>query len=82
MGVIGKVVKRHCNLVFSVDDFQTHVSIHTWPIQLFSQDYCLASHTTQVVCVNFIREGRDVQFNVDLEQLIFEKLVHGRFIYS
>ena len=28
---------------------------------------CLVSHTTHVVCVNFIREWRDLQFNVDSE---------------
>ena len=28
---------------------------HNWPLQLFSQDFGLASHTTYVVCVNFIR---------------------------
>ena len=48
----------------------------------FSQDYGLASHTTHVVSVNFIREWRDLQFNVDSERQIFEKLFHGRFIYS
>ena len=42
----------------------------------------LASHTTHVVCVNFICEWRDLQFNVVSERQIFEKLFHGRFIYS
>ena len=32
------------------------------------------SHTTRVMCVNFIRELRGVQFNVDYERQIFEKL--------
>ena len=57
-------------------------NIHNWPLQPFSQDYSLASHTTHVVCVNFIREWRDIQFNVDSERQIFEKLFHGNFIYS
>ena len=56
--------------------------IHNWPLQPFSQDYGLASHTTHVVCVNFIRERWDLQFNVDSERQIFEKLFHGSFIYS
>ena len=30
--------------------------IHNWPLQPFSQDYGLVSHTTHVVCVNFIHE--------------------------
>ena len=41
------------------------------PLQHFSQDYDLASHTTYVLCVNFIREWRDLQFNVDSERQIF-----------
>ena len=35
--------------------FQLHTYIHNWPLQPFSQDYGLDSHTTYVVCVNFIR---------------------------
>ena len=59
-----------------------HTYIHNWPLEPFSQDYGLSSHTTHVVCVNFIHESRDLQFNVDSERQIFEKLFHGRFIYS
>ena len=51
-------------------------------LQSFSPDYVLASHSTHIVCVNFIREWVDLQFNVDSERQIFEKLFHGRFIYS
>ena len=58
-----------------------HTYIHNWPLQPFSQDYGLASHATHVVCVNFIRERRDIQFNVDSERQIFEKFFHGSFIY-
>ena len=39
----------------------------------------IASHTAHVVCVNFIREWRDLRFNVDSEGQFFEKLFHGRF---
>ena len=56
--------------------------IHNWPLQPFSCDYGLASHSNHVVCVNFIREWQDLQFNVDPERQIFVKLFHGRFIYS
>ena len=56
--------------------------IPNWPLQPLSQDYGLFSHTTHIMCVNFIREWRDLQFNVDSERQIFEKLFHGRFIYS
>ena len=48
-----------------------HTYIHNWPLQPFSQDYGLASHTTHVMCVNFIRERRDLEFNVDSERQIF-----------
>ena len=48
--------------------------IHKRSSQPFSQDYSLASHNTHVVCVNFIYEWRDLQFNVDSEWQIFKKL--------
>ena len=52
---------------------------NNWPLQPLNQDYGLASH---VVCVSFIREWRDLQFNADSDRQIFEKLFHGRLIYS
>ena len=58
-----------------------HTYIHNCLLQPFNQDYGLAFHSTHVVCVNFIREWRNLQFNVDSERQIFEKLFHGRFIY-
>ena len=42
--------------------------------QHFSQDYGLTSHITHVEYVNFIRKWQDLQFNVDSEWQIFEKL--------
>ena len=48
--------------------------IRNWPLQPFSHEYDLAPHTTHVVCVNSIRKWRDLQFNVDSEGQIFEKL--------
>ena len=53
--------------------------IHNCLLQPYSQDYGLFSPTTHIVWVNFIREWRDLQFNVDSKQQIFEKLFHGRF---
>ena len=50
-------------------------SIHTYII-LQSGSASLASHTTHVVCVNFIR---DLQFNVDS---FLKKLFRGRFNYA
>ena len=45
----------------------THMYIHNWPLQTFSQDYDLASHTTYFVCFNFIHEWWDLQFKIDSE---------------
>ena len=42
----------------------------------------LASHTTYVVCVNFIHKWRALQFNVDSQRQIFWETFHGNFIYS
>ena len=50
---------------------KTYIRIHNWPLQTFSQDYGLASHTTYVVCVNFIHKWRDLQLKVDSERQIF-----------
>ena len=60
----------------------THTYIHNWPLQAFSQDYGLASHTTHVVCVNFIGEWWYLQFNVDTEQHICEKLFSWHFYFT
>ena len=48
-----------------------HTYIHNWPLQPFSQNYGLASLITYVVCIDFIRELWDLQFNVDPERQIF-----------
>ena len=53
--------------------------INNWPLQPFSQDYGLASHTAHVVCVNFIHEWRDLQLKVDSAGHIFEKLFMAIF---
>ena len=42
----------------------------------------LVSHTTYVVCVNFIHKWRDLQFKVDSERQIFWETFHSNFIYS
>ena len=34
------------------------IYMHNWPLQPFTQDWGLASHTTHVVCVNFKPEWR------------------------
>ena len=56
--------------------------IHKWPLQPFSQDYGLASHTNHVVSVNFKHDLRDLQIKVDAERQIFEKIFMAIFIYS
>ena len=53
---------------------------HNWPLKSISQDYGLAFYSTYVVCVNFIRERRGLQFNVDFEQQIsFWETISWRF---
>ena len=81
--------ESHCGFVPNIIDlFEVSyysimtVYIHNWPLQHASQDYGLASHTTHVVCVNFIRDWRDLEFNADYKRQIFGKLFNGRFIYS
>ena len=50
------------------------IYLHNLPLQPFSQDYDQASHTTYVVCINFMHECCNLQFKVDSEGDIFEKL--------
>ena len=61
-----------CSLCAGV--YQYYKYIHNWSLQPFSQDCGLASHATYVVCFNFIHEWQDLQFNVDSERQIFNKL--------
>ena len=42
----------------------------------------LVSHTTYVVCVNFIHKWRDLQFKVDSKRQISWEAFHGNSIYS
>ena len=42
----------------------------------------LISHTTNVVCVDFIHRWRELQFKVDSELQIFQRTFHDNFIYS
>ena len=51
-----------------------HTYIHNWSLQPFGQDHSLASHTTHIVCDNFTCEWWDLQFKVDSDRQIFEKL--------
>ena len=44
----GNQLKSLINETISLDD----TYIHNWPLQRFRQDYDLASHTANVVCVN------------------------------
>ena len=50
--------------------------IRNWLLQSRSQNYDLISHTTYTVCANFIcvYEWLNLQFKVDSERQIFEKL--------
>ena len=50
------------------------LQIHNGPLQPFSQDFGLASHTTHVLCVNIIHKWRDLAFNVESERQKHKKL--------
>ena len=39
----------------------------------------LVSHTTYIVCVNFIHKWRNLQFKVDSERQIFWETFNGSF---
>ena len=74
------IIRVNGERILSTYHIMLYTYIHNWPLQPCSQDYGLASHITHVVGVNFMRKQRELQFNVDSEQQIFEKLFHGRFI--
>ena len=65
----------------SISPFSSHSYIHNWPFQHFSEDYGLASHNTHVVCVNFIREWWDLQFNAYYIYLLSEFLTSAERKY-
>ena len=56
--------------------------LHNWPLQHFIQDYGLVSHTTYVVCSNFIHECHDLKFKVDSQGQIFEKIFWDVYLFS
>ena len=47
-------------------------------LQASSQDYNLASHSTYVVCANFLHDCRDLKFKN--RTIDFWETVHGNFI--
>ena len=60
----------------------SQVYIHTNLIGYYNSSVRIigvVSHTTYVVCVNFIFEWRDIQFKVDSELQIFGETFHGNF---
>ena len=71
-GLLGDYIRRFSNTYY----------IHNWPLQLFIQDYGLASHATYVVCIIFIREWRYIQLTSIPNERSFEKFSHDRYIYS
>ena len=40
--------------------YNIHTYIHNWSLQLFTQDYDLASHNNNIVYVNFIHDWRGI----------------------
>ena len=67
----------HGNSIYSQSSY-----IHTYIIGHYNPSVRiidLVSHTTYVVCVNFIHKRRDLQFKVDYEGQIFWETFHGNF---
>ena len=68
--------------VFVGPAYRFHKYIHTYIIGHYNpsvQIIDLVSHTTYIVCVNFIHKWRDLQFKVDSERQIFWETFHGNF---
>ena len=74
-------VGRWLNIYFNVNDGRVSNVIDSFEHIHTCKVIDLVSHTTYVMCVNFIHKWRDLQFKVDSERQIFEKLFHGNFIY-
>ena len=53
------IFQHFCSQIIN-DHNNIHTYIHNWSLQAYSPDYDLASHTSYVVCVNFlyISKGR------------------------
>ena len=62
-------------------NFMYYYYIHKLSLQRFSQHYDLLTPLMYAVCLNFIREWRTLQFKVDYERQIFEKLFMVILIY-
>ena len=60
------------------------LTIHTFIIGHYNPSVRIKAQllTPLMQCVNFIRKRRELQFNVDSERQISEKVFHGRFISS
>ena len=58
--------------------------IHTYRIGHYNTSVriYLVSHTTYVVCINFIHKRQHLQFKVDSERLNFWETFHGNFIFT
>ena len=73
------------NIKFSMDQFcvlREHGVKFSENRIAFDPTYIIGHYNSSVrIIVNFKRERRDLQFNVDSERQIFEKLFDDRFIY-
>ena len=75
-------IRNQCKVIIC---FLWHTYIHNYPLQSFkSGDYSsfLVSHTTYVVCVNFIHKWQDLQFKVDSERQIWETVPWQFYLLS
>ena len=49
-------------------------------LQLFNQDYDLASHNNHAVCVNFIYERRNLKFNLKFYRFCWNLASHITYV--
>ena len=78
MGNSSLLCNQHCvNIFCFITRCYTYIIGHYNPsVRIID----LVSHTTYVVCFNFIHQWRDLQFKVDSERQIFWEIFHGNFI--
>ena len=87
---ISWILLRNCGSEIDVGDSNLNLSYYIkrifWRLHTLFGYYNLlvriinlVSHTTYVVCVNFIHKWRDLQFKDDSEWHIFGEIFHGSF---
>ena len=69
-------LKQFFHLIINLPDGQN------MKMKSLAFNFYIHTYTIHVVCVNFVREWWNLQFNVDSERQIFETFFHGSLFYS